>query len=124
MKVGESYQRFQRQIITPHWVSKPENFLWGSPSGQLQGPGTIAYSQPGMFNLCWLALDKKIPAHGYDGAKNYLLVWVLGSVHMFRIGKRSLEEIAAMSTLSEFCKLVADCKVPEVRLLMQAGLKQ
>ncbi len=88
------------RVINPCWMGNPDDWVWLRPDGQLQGFGIGWREDPGLANLCWLAMGMNEPPRHYDATQNALYMWVLSQVQ--------LRSCAALLSLKAFAMLDFD----------------
>jgi hypothetical protein len=90
------------RLANPHWMPRPQSWMWLRGDGMPQGFGTLAHERPGLANLLWLSLDLDAPPRTYEAHMNSLYVLLFQEAEFTFIGGTSLVDIAGLSTLREF----------------------
>lgn len=115
MAVIMEFKNFMRSVVDPCWVD-PKPWSWHTQEGEKQGIAILA-DQPGIFNLCWLALSLDEPPKIANLRDNVLLLWVI-----MEAAKTPLNQFAAVHTLRQFAALEStDRNV--AALIVSAGRK-
>lgn len=94
------------RLSNPHWMPRPQAWMWARGDGMPQGFGVLSRERPGMSNLLWLSMDLDVPPLMYEATHNSLYVLLFQEAAFTQIGGASLEDLAAVSTLREFADRV------------------
>ena len=93
---------FVSRVVNPNWMPNPDNWVWTTPEGNMQGFGHVWRNQPGLANLLWLVLDMERPPRLFDARKHdaFMLVLTYGAAHAGVLD--DLVQLAELNGLSRF----------------------
>ncbi len=94
---------YRRRLIYPYWDAWPTTWL-----DRASGRGIAVFAlegRVGLFNLGWLAVNTQAPPP-LQGYLQTSLLWVIQNAGIRKLGRQTLEELAAMWTLKEFVEIL------------------
>jgi hypothetical protein len=103
----EKVRALTARISYPHWMHRPGTWTWTRPDGMSQGFSSMIYTQPGLCNLLWLAMDLDRPPEAYNALANplYMLLVVNRDA---KLRGEPLTDMAALLTLRQFHDLLPE----------------
>lgn len=109
-----------RHAAAPNWMPQPENWMWYTPDGRVQGFGATWRDTVGLANLLWLALDMKTPPLHFDARFHnlYMLLLHYGAATTGTLA--DLVELAELNPLAQFRTKLA--LVPEIAMVPRLNL--
>jgi hypothetical protein len=106
----EKVRALEARISHPYWMRNPETWTWTRPDGMSQGFASLMYTQPGLCNLLWLAMDMDRPPSLYNALANplYMLLVINRAA---KLRGEPLTDAAGLLSLQQFHDLLPSASV-------------